>query len=184
MLTVIKTILLVVLIGGLSNARAGIFKCQDASGKTSYQETPCADGAKPVKSAVGGALRPKSNLPCDLENVNRADKKLAVYMLVAAIDSYSSLRSGGGVDNEIGKLRKASAEAGSIPVPECMEHGRDVLRKHLDLMADRLSARSKGYSFESADTRSANLKAEYAAAIDEARRQAREPTNVWAAKEK
>jgi hypothetical protein len=180
-----KRILLIVLLACASQAEAGLFKCQEASGSTSYQAMPCAEGAKVVKSEMADRARRKSDLPCDLANVNGAERKLAVYMLRSASRSSSSLRSGGTVDQEVTEFRRASVEAGNIPVPECMEHSREVVQKYLDFTAERLAALSNRRSFESANARSDNLRNEYLGALEDARREARgRATHLWAPKEK
>lgn len=178
-----KKMLLIAVVAFAANAQAGMFKCLDAGGKRSYQEMPCAEGAKSVNSEVTNRVRPKSNLPCDVATVNAAEKKLAVYAIGSSSRSISSMQSGGSVERQVGAFRKASAEAGNIPVPQCMEHARDVLQKFLEFTADRLSALSNRHSFESADARSADLRAEYQAAIDAARNEAAETgAHVWATK--
>lgn len=161
-------------------AQAEIFKCQDAGGKISYQGVPCAEGVKPVKSATNYGGKARSDLPCDQPNVGGAERKLAVYLLRTASDSAVAIRSGGSLDNEVSKFRRASVEAGNIAVPSCMEQARDVMQKYLDFTADQLLAIAKGHDFSSGDARSANLRTEFQAALESARTQAREPKHVWA----
>ncbi|MDP2828097.1 MAG: hypothetical protein Q8O37_05770 [Sulfuricellaceae bacterium] len=141
---------------------------------------PCAEGVKPVKSTTNFGSKARSDLPCDRVNVDRAERKLGVYLLRTAADSYASVSSGGSLEHEVSKFRRASVEAGNIAVPSCLEQARDVMQKYLDFTADQLSATIKGHDFSSGDVRSANLRTEFRAALEAARIQAREPKHVWA----